>query len=645
MSFFIDPATGLQFPSLPQELVPPSLIPSQVELKAALNGMILSSSGWRKIFALSGDEEDQGAEISPEDSLLSLGIGLVFGRYLIEKSKLPQPRVLIGMDSRPTGPSIAYGLILGLHHSGCSMDFASVVATPAILALVQNSGEYAGFAYISASHNPPGHNGVKLGRETGGVLPGDEAKILINRFQKLVSTGELSSEYKKAQKIGLLPLLEKVLQGSSKIQQETNQSYRAFTLAVWANSLMEDGAIEKAAFEKEIKEALQTRPLGIVGEFNGSARALSIDKEFLTSLGMSFHAYGEKAGGFDHRIVPEGESLEPCAQLLLKHWKEDRKSLLGYVPDCDGDRGNLVYIDSRQRESRIMDAQTVFALSVLAELSYLVRQGKIEYGEDGYPLKRVSVVVNGPTSMRVDEICDAFKASVYRAEVGEANVVGLAESLRRQGHIVRILGEGSNGGNISHPSKVRDPLNTLGALVKMLTLLSTKDKLGLYEIACQKLAQKPKEDFQIEDLLALIPKYITTSAYEDRALLQIRSKNHALLKSNYEDIFVRQGWPKQRDSLMEEFGIAAWEEINYEGQEERHGFGPPFRSGKEKGGLKILLKDRTGTALAYMWMRGSGTEPVFRVMVDVKGQNPFMEEFLLAWHVSMIQQADDNSQY
>ena len=39
-------------------------------------------------------------------------------------------------------------------------------------------------------------------------------------------------------------------------------------------------------------------------------------------------------------------------------------------------------------------------------------------------------------------------------------------------------------------------------------------------------------------------------------------------------------------------------------------------------------------------MRGSGTEPVFRIMCDVKGQKPQVEKDLLAWETEMLQLAD-----
>ena len=39
-------------------------------------------------------------------------------------------------------------------------------------------------------------------------------------------------------------------------------------------------------------------------------------------------------------------------------------------------------------------------------------------------------------------------------------------------------------------------------------------------------------------------------------------------------------------------------------------------------------------------MRGSGTEPVFRIMCDVKGDNAEMEKALLEWETDLIKKAD-----
>ena len=56
--------------------------------------------------------------------------------------------------------------------------------------------------------------------------------------------------------------------------------------------------------------------------------------------------------------------------------------------------------------------------------------------------------------------------------------------------------------------------------------------------------------------------------------------------------------------------------------------------------LLIVFKDTNGDALAFIWMRGSGTEPVFRILCDVKGNKPEMEKELLQWETELIQKAD-----
>ena len=72
--------------------------------------------------------------------------------------------------------------------------------------------------------------------------------------------------------------------------------------------------------------------------------------------------------------------------------------------------------------------------------------------------------------------------------------------------------------------------------------------------------------------------------------------------------------------------------------------GASYRSGRETGGLKIMLtgpeRDESGTEVlrdkAYLWMRGSGTEPVFRVMTDLRGgSNQGMRE-LLEWQRELV---------
>jgi phosphoglucomutase len=243
--------------------------------------------------------------------------------------------------------------------------------------------------------------------------------------------------------------------------------------------------------------------------------------------------------------------------------------------------------------------------------------------------------------MRIDRIARAFDVSVFRAEVGEANVVGLARKLREQGYIVRILGEGSAGGNITHPSAVRDPINTLLSLIKLLTIRSEGERKGFFELWCDlsDQAETYRPDFTLTDVIAALPAFVTTGAYTPEAVLKVTTADHGLLKGRYQRIFLRD-WEQKKDSILNRYGITGWEASIYNGLEEKRGVSDFSAAGR--GGLKISFINKTGHAAACIWMRGSGTEPVFRIMADVEGSDKRIERALIEWQRQMVTEADQN---
>ncbi|MFP4383452.1 MAG: phosphatidylglycerol lysyltransferase, partial [Spirochaetia bacterium] len=324
-----------------------------------------------------------------------------------------------------------------------------------------------------------------------------------------------------------------------------------------------------------------------------------------------------------------GESLNLCRELLERESSYDPGFIFGYVPDADGDRGNLVYTDEGSGTALPMDAQEVFALAVLAELTWNITVRKDAEEEAG----ETFVVVNGPTSLRIDRIARALGVKVARAEVGEANVINLAARLRMMGRTVPILGEGSNGGNITHPSKVRDPIHTIFSAAKLLTLPE------LFDTWSGARNFKPEAGpITFSKIRSSLPGFVTTSVFEKRALVSIKTENQGDLKKRYEKIFLRE-WENMKGSLEKKWGITGYYEVNYEGSSEQRGFGPNYRSGSQRGGLKMVFT-REAEPVGFLWMRGSGTEPVFRVMADIESTDPADEKFLLEWHKEMVAQAD-----
>jgi phosphomannomutase len=635
-----DPASSLLITDPEQPLVTAPL-PGPEEIEAALSSMILSASGWRKIFAADGNEESFSADVRPVDTVLAAQAALSFADALFSRAD-PQGRaVAVGCDSRPTGPAVADAVMRMLLAAGVEVHPLFITAAPEIMAYVKTTPELAGFVYISASHNPVGHNGIKFGFEDGAVIGGEESRRLITAYRERLRRKEAAGEVQSSAERVASADYGELLRQMPRYKGAALSRYTEFTRRVAAGR---EGAEEIDTVLTRLHGAARSTPTGIIADFNGSARTLSIDRRIFENLGFLFRSENDRPGEIRHCIVPEGESLEPCMQLLDAARGENPAFTLGYVPDNDGDRGNLVYFDTSLQKAAAIPAQQLFALTVLAELSYHASRG-----ESG---GKLAVVVNGPTSMRIEAIARHFGAEVFRTETGEANVVARAAELRREGYEVPILGEGSNGGNITYPATVRDPLNTLFSVLKLLLFrggggASHEPVSGgcpvpaLFHAWCSRIGRESRyrPDFTLTDVLKTIPLYQTTSAYEPEAKMRIRTHNHGQLKARYEEVFLRR-WRAESALLSERYGIVSYREVNYEGTRETAGFGADYRSGDERGGLKIIFSDAAGRDTDYIWMRGSGTEPVFRVLADSSGGDQQRERELLQWHRGMIEEAD-----
>ncbi|MDR0476163.1 MAG: phosphatidylglycerol lysyltransferase [Treponema sp.] len=588
--------------------------------------MIISASGWRGVFAANGDEESPAPEITGPHRIITSAAAKAFSVYT--KNIGRTGCIIAGRDTRPTGGAIATAVIDGLIAEGREVLYPGITAAPEIMAYTRSLGA-AGFIYISASHNPIGHNGLKFGLADGGVLPGPEAAVLAETFINILNTENVARPPISAEQAG------RVYSLGPRYKEEAKRAYFDFTAEVITGRPDTGGAEKTLA---ALRAGLKETPLGIAADFNGSARAVSIDRDFFTWLGTGFKAINDKCGEIAHAIVPEGASLDACRDFLGAVHKGDPSFVLGYVPDCDGDRGNLVIYDEGGGCFRPLEAQEVFALACIAELAYLVWAGELKYDEEGNCLVKAALVVNDPTSMRIDRIASAFKIPVFRAETGEANVVGLARKLREEGWLVRILGEGSNGGNITHPSSVRDPIDTVCAILKLLCIRSTPEKKGLYEIWCRLKGRMEtyRKDFSFADIIASMPCFVTTGAFSKEAAIKVKLEDQSLLKDRYQEVFLRE-WEEKKGWLKKRYGIAGWEISAYNGMSEKRGV-PRFGEAG-KGGLKIVFINNEGQRIASIWMRGSATEPVLRIIADAEGSDQSFEQYLLGWQRGMIKEA------
>src|SRR5439155_20731143 len=102
------------------------------------------------------------------------------GRALAESLRATRggpPRVVVGRDTRESGPAIEASLARGIVEAGGRVDLGGVLTTPAIACVTRLAGYHAGLV-VSASHNPYRDNGVKVFSSAGEKLS-DELEAVI----------------------------------------------------------------------------------------------------------------------------------------------------------------------------------------------------------------------------------------------------------------------------------------------------------------------------------------------------------------------------------------------------------------------------------------------------------------------------------
>jgi phosphomannomutase/phosphoglucomutase len=92
-------------------------------------------------------------------------------------------KVVVGRDGRTSSPDLSRALISGLVSTGCRVSDLGLVTTPMVYFAVKHLGADGGIA-VTASHNPPQYNGLKL-RKGSLPLTGDE----IQQLRALAETG------------------------------------------------------------------------------------------------------------------------------------------------------------------------------------------------------------------------------------------------------------------------------------------------------------------------------------------------------------------------------------------------------------------------------------------------------------------------
>ncbi len=120
----------------------------------------------RRYFGTDGVRGVAGRHPMTASFALDLGVATA---ELLKRTAGQRPRVVIGMDTRRSGPMLAQALGAGLTSRGADVVDLGVVPTPAVSFLTRKLGADAGVV-VSASHNPFDDNGIKVFNAAGEKL-------------------------------------------------------------------------------------------------------------------------------------------------------------------------------------------------------------------------------------------------------------------------------------------------------------------------------------------------------------------------------------------------------------------------------------------------------------------------------------------
>jgi len=228
-------------------------------------------------------------EVSPELIRL-IGQGVASGMP-------PGAKTLVAGDFRASTPLLKSALIEGLARSGARVLDAGQIPTP-IAYFAHQHFETDAVLIVTASHNPPAHNGLKL--MVGGLppLPEDFA-----RLRHRVEKGAFRSSKGSTEKLNPVP------------------SYRQWIIARWKNLALAGGP-------------------GIVMDAGNGAWS-ELAPRIVAELGIPFHGlYCDVDGTYPNRS-PDCARPEALAALQSEVLK--RHSQLGIAWDGDGDR--VAFVD------------------------------------------------------------------------------------------------------------------------------------------------------------------------------------------------------------------------------------------------------------------------------------------------------------
>jgi len=145
----------------------------------------------RQLFGTDGIRGTAGEY--PLDRPTTFAVGVALAQWI--GTNHLNPEVVLGMDTRESGPWIAEHVAGGLAQGGVRARSAGLISTPG-LAYIAKTGPFAAGVMISASHNPFQDNGIKIFDHSGFKLPDQQEHTIEGYIFASASSGKPPSPQK-----------------------------------------------------------------------------------------------------------------------------------------------------------------------------------------------------------------------------------------------------------------------------------------------------------------------------------------------------------------------------------------------------------------------------------------------------------------
>lgn len=418
-------------------------------------------------------------------------MAVAFGRAVAVKFGQPGKPVVIGCDTRISGPMLEHAVASGIAAMGVNVLLLGVVPTPAVAFLTRHLKGCAGIV-ISASHNPYEDNGLKIFNDKG--LKCDDALEL--EMEALILGDELKAKGAGADKVG-------------RITTWPSAAVRYAELAVEAYGKGLDLRGKRVVVDCGNGAASETTPL-VLRALGAEVLALNVEPN-----GVNINA----GCGSTHPELIQKAVLDFKAHIGLSH---------------DGDADRLICCDEK---GELLDGDEMLAVIGLD----LIKRGQ---------LAQKTLVATVMSNLGLDECFAAAGGKILRAGVGDRYVLELMLK-----HNLNVGGEQSGHVILRDHNTTGDGLVTALELLRIIKSTGeplSKLRLGMRKYPQLLVNLKVRERIPLEqlpeitDTVKAVEKELGTSGRillrysgtEPKIRLLVETRDEALLQPTADRILV-----------------------------------------------------------------------------------------------------------